>query len=134
MANPFVNQVEKFALPLQPLVTASVANSAHTSSPATDTLSPVLMDSATAAKFNFGVLRVRTRAVSAAATTSLTVNITDGTTTETVAVIAATPAGIAIETIIPIVSDLNISSVALVWTIAGTIGTGITVDAELFGN
>lgn len=134
MANPFANRASKFSVPLSPLVTASVAASVHTAS-GTDTLSPVLADSSTAAKFNYGMLRVRTRAVSAAVTAQLEVEITDGVTTETVLILTpATVAGDAIEMVIPIVSDLNISSVALNWTLGGTIGTGITVDAELYGN
>ncbi|HEV2521039.1 MAG TPA: hypothetical protein VGT24_01550 [Candidatus Acidoferrales bacterium] len=134
MANPFLNQCSKYSLPLFPLVTASVAASTHTAS-GSDTLTVTLQDNATAASFHNGVLRVRTRSVSAACTAQLEVEITDGTTTETALIqTPATVAGDAIEIVVLICSDLNVNSVALNWTLGGTVGTGITVDAELFGN
>lgn len=133
MANPFLNTASKLAFPMYPLVTASVAASAHTAS-ANDTLSPTLQDNTTAATFQNGILRIRTRAVSAACTTALAITFTDGTTTESIPIAYAVGAGLALELTIPIVTDLLVSSVTLAWTLGGTVGTGITVDAELFGN
>jgi len=134
MANPFANTASKFSLPQFPLVTASVAASAHTTNGATDALALTLQDNTTSATARNLILRVRTRSVSAACTTGLTVTITDGTTTETVAIEPASAAGAAVEYVIPIITDLFVTTVTLTWALAGTIGTGITVDAEVFGN
>ena len=134
MANPFLNTASKFSVPMFPLVTASVAASTHTSSGTTDALALTLQDNTTSATARNLILRVRTRAVSSACTTALTVTITDGTTIEQVYQMPASGAGVALELTIPIITDEFVTTVTLTWTLAGTIGTGITVDAEVFGN
>lgn len=78
-----------------------------------------------------GMVRVRTSSVSAAVTTAATINVTDGTTTLTVGSIPASAAGAGIDILTDFQTDLLITSVSVIFTLGGTVGTGIVADVAV---
>lgn len=72
-----------------------------------------------------GKIRFRTSTVGAAVTTAVVFTVTDGTTTEQVHSIPVTTAGVAIDYTFEFVTDLNITSISAVATIANVgVATG----------
>jgi hypothetical protein len=78
-----------------------------------------------------GKVRIRTSTVGGAVTTSAVVTVTDGTTTLNIGAIGVTAAGVGVDRTIEFNTDLSITSVSVVITIANTGVATADVEASL---
>lgn len=100
---------------------------------ATKTVNLTTSNLANVQPFSNGMGRIRLSSPAASTTCQVTVQVTDGTTTEDVFVSPVSAAGHALDFVFDFVTDLAANAINIVYTLAGAATTG-TADAEIVVN